>query len=288
MTSATPQNDHSPPSVPAMVFDVDGVLVESPHEQAWQESLARLFEGDWRDIAGATSYAPGRFTTGVYQQVVAGKPRMSGALAVLEYFAVPDAPLRAVDYAQRKQRQIEELIAAGAFAAFGDALRFVTALRARGVRLAAASSSKNANTMMAQVELTAAGQSGTTGRTPDRSARMLLDAFDANVCGRDVARGKPFPDLFLLAAGELHAQPQACVVVEDAPAGVEAAKAGGMRAIGVARLDDAALLQQAGADLVVTTLDEVSVDALTAGRLERAPAEPGHPSHRKESSWSRT
>jgi beta-phosphoglucomutase-like phosphatase (HAD superfamily) len=57
--------------------------------------------------------------------------------------------------------------------------------------------------------------------------------------------------------------------VEDASAGVEAAKAGNMAAIGVARLDDEALLQDAGADLVVTSLDAVSLDALQNGRIER-------------------
>lgn len=58
--------------------------------------------------------------------------------------------------------------------------------------------------------------------------------------------------------------------MEDAPAGVEAAKAGGMDAIGIARRDDADLLGAAGADVVVTSLDEVDLDALASGRLTRA------------------
>jgi beta-phosphoglucomutase-like phosphatase (HAD superfamily) len=60
------------------------------------------------------------------------------------------------------------------------------------------------------------------------------------------------------------------VVVEDAPAGIEAAKAGGMMALGVARLNDDELLEAAGADLVVKALDQVEVEALIAGRLQRA------------------
>ena len=84
-----------------------------------------------------------------------------------------------------------------------------------------------------------------------------------------MARGKPAPDLFLLAAEELGAGSERCIVVEDAPAGVEAAKAGGMRAIGIARLDDAEMLRRAGADLVVTSFDSVAVDALAEGRLKR-------------------
>ena len=59
------------------------------------------------------------------------------------------------------------------------------------------------------------------------------------------------------------------MVMEDAAAGVQAAKAGGMAAIGIARADDADLLAEAGADIVVTTLDEVDLTAVLDGRLER-------------------
>ena len=64
-----------------------------------------------------------------------------------------------------------------------------------------------------------------------------------------------------------------CLVVEDAPAGIAAARAGGMAALGVARLGDEALLRAAGADLVVTSLDQVDVGAVAAG--ECAPARRG-------------
>ena len=66
--------------------------------------------------------------------------------------------------------------------------------------------------------------------------------------------------------------PAKCFVVEDAPAGVEAARAGGMMALGVARLPDSDLLRTAGADVVVTSLDEIAIDELTAGRLSRRAA----------------
>ena len=56
-------------------------------------------------------------------------------------------------------------------------------------------------------------------------------------------------------------------MVEDAVSGIQAAKAGGMAALGVARADDAELLTGAGADLVVTTLDDVDVECLSEGRL---------------------
>jgi beta-phosphoglucomutase-like phosphatase (HAD superfamily) len=67
----------------------------------------------------------------------------------------------------------------------------------------------------------------------------------------------------------LKVEPALCFVVEDAPAGIQAARAGGMAALGVARLEDAAGLWAAGADLVVTSLDEVAMDALARCRLCR-------------------
>jgi beta-phosphoglucomutase len=236
------QTDPTPPRpLSAVIFDVDGVLVASPHEQAWRAALEGITD-------------PERLTTALYQAHVAGKPRLDGARAALEQLGVANAAERAAAYADRKQRMIEELIAERAFHAFPDALRFVQALADGGMRLAAASSSKNANQMMGLIQLDA--------------RRTLLDMFSAgNVCGRDFAHGKPHPEIFLTAAAELGVAPAACVVVEDAPAGIEAAVAGGMHGLGVARLHDDALLQAAGAELVVTSLDQVDVPALLAGRL---------------------
>jgi beta-phosphoglucomutase len=99
------------------IFDVDGVLVDSPHEAAWRDGLRELMEGKWSDIRDRTTWSPEAFTPQVYQQVMSGKPRMSGALAALEYFQVPDAPSRVEDYAVRKQEMVIELIEAGEFEA---------------------------------------------------------------------------------------------------------------------------------------------------------------------------
>ena len=245
----------------AAVFDVDGVLIASPHERAWRETLAELL--------GPDVAAP--FTTVVYQERVAGRPRLAGARAVLDWLGIPDAEVRSIEYARRKQRRLEELIDAGDFTAFPDALRFVTALRARGFRLAAASSSRNATALMASIPFEGVGPNGT-----------LLEAFAANVSGTDRVRGKPYPDLFLLAAEQLAVAPSSCLVVEDAPVGVQAAKAGAMRAIGIARAGDAGLLRMAGADLVVTTLDDVDLGALADGRVThtaRATATRRGPAH---------
>jgi beta-phosphoglucomutase len=235
------------------ILDVDGVLVDTPHERAWRDTLEELMDTQWSDIRGATSYSPQRFTSDVYRESIAGKPRMSGARAALDRFDVPDAGKRAEVYAQRKQQKVVALIEAGEFTAFGDALRFALALRAAGIRLAAASSSKNAALVLGKVWL--------------GPGLTLLSALDADVSGRDLAHGKPHPEIFLVAARELGLSPHECFVVEDAVSGIEAAKAAAMAALGVARAGDADLLTGAGADLVVTSLDDVDVDCLSEGRL---------------------
>ncbi|HEX5574640.1 MAG TPA: HAD family hydrolase, partial [Gemmatimonadales bacterium] len=135
------------------IFDVDGVLVDSPHELAWREALNELLEGDWRDIRDQTSWTAERFTRQVYQQVLAGKPRFAGARAVLEYFGVPDVDRRTEQYAAAKQERVLELIEQGRFRAFPDALRFILAVKNGGIRVAAASSSKNAKLFLERIRL---------------------------------------------------------------------------------------------------------------------------------------
>jgi beta-phosphoglucomutase len=229
----------------AAIFDVDGVLLQSPHEQAWRDALVGLAD-------------PARFTTGMYQASVAGKPRLDGALAALEALGISDAGQHVAVYAQRKQARLEELIKGGRVKAFPDALRFVEAICRLGWPMAVASSSKNANAMLQLIRLA----DGST----------LHDAFSVNVCGRDLRHGKPDPEIFQLAAEELHVAPAHCFVAEDAPAGIQAARAGGMAALGVARLHDEAGLHAAHADVVVATLDDVEMSALTGGCLCRTPS----------------
>ncbi len=225
-----------------VIFDVDGVLLASPHERAWRDALVGFAD-------------PRRFTTAFYQEHVAGKPRSSGARAALEALGIVDLDGLTPVYVRLKQARLDELIRANDFHAFPDAIRMVRALRGMKLPMAAASSSKNANDMMRLVPL--------------GDGESLFDDFAANVCGRDVPRGKPDPALFLLAASEAGVDPNACLVVEDAPVGIEAARAGGMGALGVARQGDATSLAAAGADMVVGTLDDVMLADLVEGRFDR-------------------
>src|SRR5580704_19786352 len=87
-----PAGSASHRTLAAVIFDVDGVLVDSPHERAWREALQGITD-------------PARLTTEIYQAHVAGKPRLSGARAVLEQLGVPDAAQRTALYAERKQRR---------------------------------------------------------------------------------------------------------------------------------------------------------------------------------------
>lgn len=265
------------------IFDVDGVLVDSPHEAAWRESMQRLMEGPWHDLAPQTNYTPERFTTEVYQEYIAGKPRAAGAKAALEYFGVPDPDRRRMqEYMDTKQAYLITLIDQGKFVAFPDAIRLLLVLKSAGVLIAAASSSKNANLMLRKILIRAFLEHN--GGTPESVVHQdalrdagsaplkidadttLLDLFDVNISGRDFAHGKPDPEIFLTAATELKLPPAQCVVIEDATSGVQAAKAGGMAAIGVARLHDEELLKAAHADWVVTSLDQLPISELLGTR----------------------
>jgi beta-phosphoglucomutase len=251
------------------IFDVDGVLVDSPHEQAWREGLRQLMENEWSDVRDQTTYTPEKFTPEVYQRVMSGKPRYAGAQAVLEHFEVPDPEQRALEYGDRKQVMIVDLIEAKEFKEYPDALRFVLAVKEAGILIAAASSSKNAGAFLKLVRLDEFAEREGLSYDFLRPGYTLLDILDADVSGRDFEQGKPHPEIFLTAAEELGLPPEESFVVEDAANGVQAAKAGNMAALGLARAEDEELLEDAGADLVVTTLDDVSIDALAEGRLEK-------------------
>jgi HAD superfamily hydrolase (TIGR01509 family) len=113
----------------------------------------------------------------------------------------------------------------------------------------------------ALARLTAAGlplavaSSGTRAYVEHVLARLgVAGAFTAVVSGEEVAEGKPAPDVYLLAAERLRADPAACVAVEDAPHGIAAARAAGMRVVAVPHARTRAL-DLSRADVVVDDLE---------------------------------
>ncbi len=193
----------------------------------------------------------------MYEDEVAGKLRLAGAVAALKALGVPNAEGRAEDYAGRKQKRLEELIYSGCVSAFPDAPPPRSGDSRTGLADGRRVSSKNASGMMKAIRLP--------------SGETLLDMFTVNVPGWDLPRGKP-TQRSSCSQPELKMEPASCFVAEDAPAGMQAARAGGMTALGVARRGDDAVLWAAGADVVVTSLDEVAIGDLAAGRLSRRPS----------------
>lgn len=244
--------------IKSFIFDVDGVLVDSPHEAAWGDTLADLMEKQWPELVRVTGYSPEQYTSGVYQSIVAGKPRREGAAALLAYFKIddPDGSKCSV-LCDQKQEMIIKLIDEGKFRAYDDALRFLLKAKSCGATIGAASSSKNANALMSKVDLYAFCQRENLSYDFVKPGMALQDIFDADVCGREFKQGKPHPEIFLTAAGMLGTDPKQCLVVEDAPSGVQAAKAGEMSCIGIARCNDEDLLRSANANWVVTSLDQI-------------------------------
>lgn len=101
---------------------------------------------------------------------------------------------------------------------------------------------------------------------PMENIRLITEGLDISryfqtiVSGRDVAEGKPSPQGFLMAARRLGVEPQECIVIEDAVAGVAAAKRAGMRCLAVTNTHPRTSLAEA--DLVVDTLEEVDISNL--------------------------
>jgi HAD superfamily hydrolase (TIGR01509 family) len=206
-----------------VIFDCDGVLVDS--ERLIQEVDLELIRGLGWPITRAEIFAEhlGRSE----DAVIANIERRLGR-------AVPTG------FPQEKAAAHEAVLRERLVAVPGVA-EAITLLREGGMRMCVASSARHARIRLS-LRLT---------------GLQTLFAEEHVFSAEDVARGKPAPDLFLHAAACLTARPQLCVVVEDSPAGVEAAKAAGMRVIGYCGLTPAELLGEA--DALVTRMTDLPV-----------------------------
>jgi beta-phosphoglucomutase len=204
----------------AVIFDMDGVLVDSyePHFQSWQ----RLYDELGIEYSEAVFAADfGQTSRDILRR------RFPEELT--------EARFREID--DRKESYYRDIIRES-FPAMDGADDLIESLAGDGFRLAVGSSGPPENVELAIEKL--------------RSGRLI----SAKVTGADVTRGKPDPQVFLMAAERLSVPPSSCAVIEDAVHGVEAAKRAGMVAIAVTGTSTREDL--AAADLVIDSLRELS------------------------------
>lgn len=184
-----------------ILFDLDGVLVftDKYHYQAWKE-LA--------DLLGIP------FDEKINDRL-RGVSRMESLEIILENAGDRTfTPEEKAMFAEKKNASYRKLLEQMQPSDVDDEVReTLTMLHDRGYLLALGSSSKNARYIMERTALT--------------------DYFDGIVDGTNITKSKPDPEVFVKAAGRLNLKPEECAVIEDADAGIRAAKDGGMLAVAI-------------------------------------------------------
>ena len=184
-------------SIKGIIFDLDGVIVstDEQHYLGWQALADRLGIPFSREVNS-------RFR---------GVSRMACMNILEELGGKHYTDSEKIAYADWKNEYYRKLLAQMSSDDLSQEVRStLDALRARGLKLAVGSSSKNAKFILQRIGLS--------------------DYFDAVSDGTNISRSKPDPEVFLKAAEYLRLTPSDCLVVEDAVSGVEAAHAGGMKA----------------------------------------------------------
>lgn len=213
-----------PALIKACIFDLDGVIVDTAryHYLAWKRLADELnISFEERD-----------------NERLKGVSRMASLNILLELGGRQASDEEKTKLAARKNLWFVDFInhmnRSEIFVGVEDLLRDI---RLQGILVGLASSSKNAPQVV--------------------KALGIAALFDAIVDGSMVTRTKPDPEIFLLAASLLNVPPVNCVVIEDAAAGIEAAKAAGMKCIGVGSRE-----QLSAADLVVEKTGEITSSVL--------------------------
>jgi beta-phosphoglucomutase len=215
----------------SVIFDLDGVLADTAelHYRSWQRLATRLgipFDRSVNDRMRGVS-----------------RPE---SLAILlrgheTRFSAADQEGFLVEKNDAYLELVNQMTPADLLP---GARPLLEALRAAGARISLASSSRNAAPVL------------------ERLGVAVL--FDAVVDANTAARSKPDPQVFLLAAERLGVSPAGCVVIEDGAVGVAAARAAGMRVIGIGPAE-----RLTGADRVVATMAEIDVALIAAVAAER-------------------
>lgn len=237
--------------VPAVVFDTDGVILDSArvHAAAWKRAFDTFLDahppGDPRQRRPFDEQDD-------YLRYVDGRSRLDGAEAFLVSRGLRLSPATVQAVAADKDEIFVARLHEGGIVAYPGTVRLLHALRADEVALAAVSASRHARELLA--------------------GAAVEPLFDVLVDGAEAARlglpGKPDPALFLTAADRLGHPPRSTAVVEDALAGVAAGRSGGFApVIGVNRTatpDAGERLREHGADTVVDDLAELLTEGAPA------------------------
>jgi len=204
----------------AVLWDLDGTLADSlaPHWVAWRETMLR------------------EFTRITYEQFLDSFGKRND-LILSEWLGADITPERVQRIGDAKEARYRAIIAREGLMPLPGARDWVLRLAAAGWRQAIASSAPRANIEAAMRALDFSG------------------CFQVSVAAEDVKAGKPDPGIFLEAAARLATAAERCIVVEDAAAGIEAARRAGMRAIGVNPAGDLP------ADIAVTSLVDLPPNA---------------------------
>ncbi|MDP3177555.1 MAG: beta-phosphoglucomutase [Spirochaetaceae bacterium] len=182
------------------IFDLDGVLVDTAkyHFQAWRQLARHLGFG----------------LSQAQNESLKGVSRMASLDIVLGIGGIQADAVQKAAWAERKNGWYIDLISAMTPAEIlPNVSAFIGAARSQGIRTAIGSASKNTPVIL--------------------KGLGLAGLFDAVIDGNATSKAKPDPEVFLLAAHSLGLDPSQCLVFEDAEAGVEAALAAGMRAVGI-------------------------------------------------------
>lgn len=255
-SSATP-TPTLPDAIEACLFDLDGVLTDTAraHAAAWKETFDELL----REHSAQTGEPFRPFVVpDDYRAHVDGRLRLDGVRTFLASRGIvlpegsdDDPPDAATVHAvgRRKNERFNHVIQTHGVDVYEGSIRFLESVRARGLRRAVVSASRNC-----AVVLRAAG-----------IEHLFEVRVDGVVAAERNLRGKPAPDTFLAAAAELGVPPEKAAVFEDAVAGVEAGRAGGFGyVVGVDRIGHADALRAHGADVVVDDLSELLTDEARA------------------------
>ncbi len=211
-------------SLKAVIFDLDGVLVDTAkyHYLAWKKLAAEL----------------GVNLTEKENERLKGVSRMDSLKIILSLGGLTFSEAEMNRLADRKNSWFVEYIdQMKPEEIFDGVFPLLNALREAGVSIALASSSKNAAAVLKNL--------------------LLENTFDTVVDGTMIKESKPDPEIFLKAADNLGVAPNECIVVEDAEAGVEAARRAGMKAVGIGHTE-----QLGEAELVVDHISKLSYNRL--------------------------